>query len=89
MGKENGPHWKKSNGTDTGCEFCPRCLECTFEECLDSIPRGMQQMRLKLRASAIKKMRHSGIGVKEVAKAFGVSIRTVQREMKRIRRIKK
>jgi len=49
----------------------------------------MQQMRLKLRASAMKKMRHSGIGVKEVAMAFGVSIRTVQREMKRVRRIKK
>jgi len=35
-------------------------------------------MRLKLRASAIKKMRHSGVGVKEVAKAFGVSTPTVQ-----------
>jgi IS30 family transposase len=44
-------------------------------------------MRLKLRASAMKKMRHSGIGVKEVAKAFGRSTRTVQREMKRIRRV--
>jgi len=58
-------------------------------ECLESIPRGMQQMRLKLRASAIKKMRHSGIGVQDVARAFGVCARTVQREMKRIRRIKK
>ena len=89
MGNRYGSQGKKSNGTDTGCEFCPRCLECPFEDCLDSIPRGMQQMRLKLRASAMKKMRHSGIGVKEVAMAFGVSIRTVQREMKRVRRIKK
>jgi len=87
MGKEFYPQGKISNGTDTGCEFCPRCLECTFKDCLESIPRGMQQMRLKLRASAMKKMRHSGIGVKEVAQAFGVSTRTVQREMKRIRRI--
>jgi transposase len=51
--------------------------------------RGSQQMRLKLRASAMKKMRRSGIGVHEAAKAFGVSVRTVQREMKRRRRIKK
>jgi len=89
MGNDLYSQRKKSNGTDTGCEFCPRCLECTFEECLESIPRGMQQMRLKLRASAMKKMRHNGIGVREVATAFGVGIRTVQREMKRIRRIKK
>jgi IS30 family transposase len=60
-----------------------------LEECLETIPRGMHQMRLKLRASAIKNMRHSGIGVQDVARAFGVSTRTVQREMKRIRRIKK
>ena len=87
MGNENYSLGTKSYGTDTGCEFCPRCLECPFEDCLESIPRGMQQMRLKLRASAMKKMRHSGIKVKEVAKAFGVGVRTVQREMKRIRRI--
>jgi len=40
-------------------------------------------MQLKLRASAMKKMRRGGIGVQEVAKIFGVCARTVQREMKR------
>jgi IS30 family transposase len=50
---------------------------------------GTQQSDLKLRASAMKKTRHSGIGVKEVARAFGVCVRTVQREMKRRRRIKR
>jgi IS30 family transposase len=46
-------------------------------------PRGKQWMHLKLRASEIKKMRRSGIGVQEVAKSFGVCARTIQREMKR------
>jgi predicted DNA-binding transcriptional regulator YafY len=41
-----------------------------------------------LRAEEMKKMRHSGSGVKEVASAFGVSTRTVQREMNKLRRIK-
>jgi len=40
-------------------------------------------MRLKLRASAMRKMRRSGVGVSVVAMAFGVSVRTIQREMKR------
>jgi IS30 family transposase len=53
------------------------------------MPGGKQHVRLRLRAEEIKRMRHSGIGVKEVAQAFGVCVRTVQREMKRIRRIKK
>jgi transposase len=59
-----------------------------LEECAE-MPGGKQHVRLRLRASAMKKMRHSGIGVKEVAKVFGVSIRTVQREMKKRRTIKK
>jgi transposase len=54
---------------------------------LEVKPRGKQQMRLKLRASAMRKMRQSGSRVRAVAKAFGVSIRTVQREMRR--RVKK
>ena len=53
------------------------------------MPGGKQLVRLKLRATAMKKMRHSGIGVREVAKAFRVCVRTVQREMKMKRRVKK
>jgi len=64
-----------SNWKDTGCELYPLCLE--------EQPRGKQQTRLKLRAYAIRKMRLSGVGVRTVAMAFGVSVRTVQREMKR------
>jgi IS30 family transposase len=40
-------------------------------------------MSLKLRAIEMRKMRRSGNGVRAVAKAFGVSVRTVQREMRR------
>ena len=37
----------------------------------------------------MRKMRRSGIGVRTVAMAFGVSVRTVQREMKRRRALLK
>jgi len=50
---------------------------------LEEKPRGKQQIRLKLRALAMRKMRRSGNGVRVVAKVFGVSVRTVQREVKR------
>jgi IS30 family transposase len=33
----------------------------------------------------MRKMRRNGNGVRDVARAFGVSVRTVQREMKRRR----
>jgi len=56
---------------------------------MEEKPRGKQQTRLKLRASAMRKMRRSGNGVQIVAKAFGVCVRTVQREIKRGRRGKK
>ena len=72
-----------SNWKDTGCELFPLCLECPFPRCLEEQPRGKQQTRLKLRAFAMRKMRLSGVGVRTVAMAFGVSVRTVQREMKR------
>jgi len=89
MHDDYGSRGNSSDYSDTGCEFSPRCSDCPLEECLESIPRGKQQMRLQLRAEAMQKMRHSGIGVQDVARAFGVSTRTVQREMNRRRRIKK
>jgi hypothetical protein len=52
---------------------------------MEEKPRGKQQARLKLRALAMRKMRRKGNGVRAVAKTFGVSVRTVQREMKRRR----
>ena len=61
------------------------CLECPFPRCLEEKPRGKQRARLKMRALAMRKMRRNGNGVRDVAKAFGVSVRTVQREMKRRR----
>ena len=59
-----------------------------MEECAE-MPGGKQHVRLRLRGAEMKQMRHSGIGVCVVAKAFGVCTRTVQREIKRIRRVKK
>ncbi|MFA5401202.1 MAG: helix-turn-helix domain-containing protein [Dehalococcoidia bacterium] len=74
-----------SNWKDTGCELHSLCLECPFPRCLEEKPRGKQRARLKLRALAMRKMRRNGNGVRDVARAFGVSVRTVQREMKRRR----
>ena len=88
MGNEHESRGNSSDYADTGCEFSPRCGDCTLEECAE-MPGGKQLVRLKFRAAAMKKMRHSGIGVREVAQAFGVCVRTVQREMKMRRGIRK
>jgi len=88
MGYEHESRGNSSHYSDMGCMLYPRCQDCPLEECAE-MPGGKQHVRLRLRAEEIKRMRHSGIGVKEVAQAFGVCVRTVQREMKRIRRIKK
>jgi hypothetical protein len=74
-----------SNWKDSGCELHSLCLECPFPRCLEEKARGKQRMRLKLRASAMRKMRRRGNSVRIVALFFGMSVRTIQREMKRMK----
>jgi len=71
---------------DGGCEFADSCLDCPFPKCIYDEPRGRQRW---LKGSRDKDMTNlfsnQGKGVKELASMFGVSQRTVQRALERMR----
>jgi len=69
------------NWKDGGCDLHPACLECPLPKCIEEEPRGRQRRRLKCRAEAMKEMRGQGRSGREIAGAFGVSTRTVQRAL--------
>jgi hypothetical protein len=64
---------------DDGCEFFPSCLNCPLPRCLEEEPRGKQKLRMVTRAGRMSKLRDEGKTTAEIARLFGVSIRTVQR----------
>ncbi len=71
------------NWKDRGCDLYPACLECPMQRCIEEEPRGRQKRRLAVRAELMKEMRAGGISSREIAAAFGVSARTVQRALGR------
>ena len=73
------------NWRDTGCQLHPSCLSCPLERCIEEVPRGKQRLRLDSRAGAMSELRRQGCTARQVAAAFGVSIRTVQRAMEKIK----
>lgn len=70
---------------DEGCEVFPSCLNCPLPRCLEEQPRGKQMLRMRARARRMVEMRQQGKSVAEIACHFGVSQRTVQREIKKHR----
>ena len=68
-----------ANWKDGGCDLHPACLECPLPKCIEEEPRGRQKRRLGFRAEAMKEMRSQGKNAREIAAAFRVSERTVQR----------
>ena len=68
-----------ANWKDGGCDLHPACLECPLPRCIEEEPRGRQKRRLGSRAEAMKEMRSQGKNAREIAAAFRVSERTVQR----------
>ena len=70
---------------DEGCEVFPSCLNCPLPRCLEEQPRGKQMLRMKARARRMVDLRQQGKSVAEIARLFGVSQRTVQREIKKHR----
>ena len=67
---------------DEGCEICPSCLNCPLPRCIEEEPRGRQRLKAVLRAQRMKALRRSGSSIREIARLFGVSQRTVQRALK-------
>jgi len=71
---------------DEGCEFAGSCLDCPFPKCIYDEPRGRQRWLKRSRDKEMTNLFGSeGKGVKELASMFGVSQRTVQRALERMR----
>jgi DNA invertase Pin-like site-specific DNA recombinase len=66
------------NWKDGGCDLHPAC---PLQRCIEEEPRRRQKRRIADRAGQIKEMRARGITCREIAAAFGVSTRTVQRAL--------
>ena len=71
---------------DEGCELADSCLNCPLPGCIYDQPRGRQHWLKGLRDREIVRLAGSGgKGIKELALRFGVSQRTIQRVLKRMR----
>lgn len=74
------------NWKDTGCELYPSCLNCPRETCIEEEPRAILRERMNDRALEMMALKAEGKTVKEIARAFKVSIRTVQRSLATVRK---
>ena len=71
---------------DEGCELAESCLNCPFPRCIYDEPRGKQHLLKGRRDREIlRQFSKGGKGIKELALAFGISQRTVQRVLKNYR----
>jgi len=71
---------------DEGCELFDSCLECPLPVCVEDEPGGRQRWLKQARDRAVTVMfARQGKGVKELARVFGVSRRTIQRILKRMK----
>ena len=69
---------------DEGCEFADSCLNCPFQKCIYEEVGGRQRWAKGLRdKEMIRLFTEEGKRMKELARHFGVSQRTVQRVLKR------
>jgi len=72
---------------DHGCSYAPSCLRCPFEVC--RYDRGFAGNRVSKAMDRVKRddriiaLRSNGMQVEQIAKAFGVSGRTVARILSR------
>jgi transposase-like protein len=71
---------------DQGCELFPSCLNCPRPRCIEDEPRGKQKQRSQARARRMGALRGEGKTVRQIAEVYGVSVRTVQRALERVRR---
>lgn len=68
---------------DEGCDLARSCLDCPFPHCVYELPGGRQRWLKKRRDSEINRLfAGEGKEVKELAKMYGISQRTIQRALK-------
>ncbi|MDD4859835.1 MAG: helix-turn-helix domain containing protein [Dehalococcoidales bacterium] len=68
---------------DEGCALASSCLDCPFPNCIHDVPGGPQHWVKGKRDAEITRQFNKGKTAKELAQLFGVSVRTVQRALKR------
>ena len=79
----HGDPLEYANWKDGGCDLHPACLECPLPHCIEEQPRGRQKQRMDLRSADMLVLRDRGLAVREIAAAYSVSVRTVQRSLMR------
>jgi len=67
--------------TDTGCKYCPSCLNCTFPKCLEEVPHYERHEKYLERAKKVFDMREKGMDWPDIGKMLGISGRTAQRDL--------
>jgi len=71
---------------DEGCELAKSCLNCPFPRCIYDIPRGkLHLLKSRRNHKILEQFQKEGKGIKELATAFNISQRTVQRVLKKYR----
>jgi DNA-binding transcriptional ArsR family regulator len=69
---------------DKGCELFSSCLNCPLPDCLEEEPWGKERFLKRRRAQRMLELKREGKSVKEIARIFEVSPRTVQRWLKAV-----
>jgi hypothetical protein len=69
---------------DEGCELAESCLNCPFPECIYDEPGGKQRLLKGQRDTEIARLFSiEKRSVKELAQMFNLSVRTIQRALKK------
>ena len=68
--------------SDDGCDLAPSCLNCPFLTCIKEEPWGKEKFLKKRRAERMLELQEERKSIKEIARIFEVSTRTVQRALK-------
>jgi DNA-binding CsgD family transcriptional regulator len=69
---------------DEGCDLASSCLACPFPGCIYEEPRGRQRLikSRRDREEIVRLFKQGERGVRELARLFGVSQRTIQRALR-------
>jgi len=68
---------------DEGCELCSTCLGCALSRCVYDEPGGKQRWQKRARNREIVRLfSEEQKDVKELARMFGLNVRTIQRALK-------
>jgi len=74
---------------DHGCELFPSCLNCPFPHCIKEEPWGKEKFLKTDRARRMMSLKKEGKDNEEIARIFRVSVRTVQRWLKAVKKAEK